>query len=66
MQENKSNNTKKVIFSFIGFLFFIGTIFGGNLKYIFDWSTAELIGYNLMSLISIFGGSYLFYLGIKK
>jgi len=65
-QKKKKGSTKKVIFFVIGVLLILGTLSGGNLKYIGDWSTSELVGYNVWSLIAIFGGGYLVYLGAKK
>lgn len=60
-------NTKKKSISFvIGALLVVGTLFGGNLKYIGDWSSAELVGYNVWSVVAILGGGYLVYLGLKK
>ena len=67
MEEQKKNGgTKKIIFIVVGILLILGTLAGGNLKYIFNWSTAELAGYNTWSLIAIIGGGYLIYLGRKK
>lgn len=65
-EQKKSSTTKKIIFFVIGALLIVGTLAGENLKYLTDWSTAELIGYNIWSLIAIFGGAYLIYLGAKK
>ena len=56
----------KNVLGVIGVLLIALPIVGGNLKYLTDWSTAELVGYNFSSLISIFGGGFLVYLGIKK
>lgn len=66
VQEKKGGFGKKTIFFVVGALFLIGTLAGGNLKSITDWSTAELIGYNTWTIIAIFGGAYLVFLGIKK
>ena len=49
----------------IGLLLIVGTLFGGNLKYITDWSSSELVGYNVWTLIAIIGGGYLCYWGLK-
>jgi len=65
-QEKKKGTAKKAIFFVIGALLIVGTLAGGNLQYITDWSTSELVGYNVWSIIAIFGGAYLIYLGIKK
>lgn len=65
-EQKKLSTTKKTIFFVIGALLIIGTLAGGNLKYLADWSTAELVGYNVWSLIAIFGSAYLIYLGAKK
>lgn len=56
----------KIVVVVIGALLILGTLSGGNLKFLSDWSTAELVGYNVWSLISIFGGGYLVYWGLKK
>ena len=55
----------KITAAVIGLLLVIGTLFGGNLKYIADWSSAELVGYNTWTIIAIFGGGYLAYWGLK-
>ena len=65
-EENKSSTTKKTIFFIIGALLVVGTLTGGSLKYLGDWSTAQLAGYNVWSLIAIIGGAYMIYLGAKK
>jgi len=57
---------KKTIFALVGAVLVVGTLLGGNLKYIFVWSTMEQVGGNIWSLISIFGGVYLVYFSIKK
>ena len=59
---------KKNFLGGIGILLIIGVVFGGNLRYLGDWSTAELVGFNLGSLLIILGGGYLAYwgLGMKK
>lgn len=49
----------KNILGVAGALLILGTLFGGNLSYITNWSTAELVGYNVWSIISIVGGGYL-------
>ena len=65
-EQKKSSATKKTFFFVMGALLVVGTLAGGNLKYIVDWSTSELVGYNTWSLIAIFGGTYLIFLGAKK
>ncbi len=65
-KQKKPSTAKKTTFFVIGVLLIIGTLAGGNFKYLADWSTAELIGYNVWSLVAIFGGAYLIYLGAKK
>lgn len=49
----------------IGLLLIVGTLFGGNLKYITNWSTFELAGYNIGALFAIIGGGYLCYWGLQ-
>ena len=58
--------TKKTIYFVVGVLLTVGTLKSGNLGYITNWSTAELAGYNSWTLISILGGVYLIYRGIKR
>jgi threonine/homoserine/homoserine lactone efflux protein len=65
-QEKKKGTTKKAIFFVIGAVLIIGTFAGDNLNHITDWSTGELVGYNICSIIAILGGIYLVYLGVKK
>ena len=65
-QEKKKGTTKKAVFFVIGALLIVGTLAGGSLQYITDWSTSELVGYNIWSIIAIFGGAYLVYMGVKK
>ncbi len=55
----------RVVLAAVGLVLVLGTLFGGNLKYITDWSSAQLIGYNAWSLVAIFGGGYLTYWGLK-
>jgi len=54
------------IFLFIGGVLVIRVFLGGNLQYLLDWSTAKIIGYNIWTIISLLGGSYLIYVGSKK
>ena len=65
-QEKQKGTTKKTVFLIIGILLLLGTLAGGNLSTITNWSTGELVGYNIWSIIAIGGGAYLVYLGIKK
>ena len=44
----------------------IGTLFGGNLAYLSDWSTPQLVGFNLWTIVSVLGGSYLAYWAFRK
>lgn len=50
----------------LGLVLIIGTIAGGNLKYLGDWSTSELVGYNTWSIIAVVGGIYLVYWAFIK
>ena len=65
-QEKKKSTAKKPILFVVGALLIVGTLAGGNLQYITDWSTAELIGFNAWTIFAIFGGAYMIYLGVKK
>ena len=60
------SHKKKTILTVIGLLLLIGTIGGGNLKLITNWSSAEMVGYNFWSIFSIIIGGYLTYLGFKN
>jgi hypothetical protein len=42
------------------------TIFSGQLKYLTDWSTPELWGYNLWTLLVILGGGYFVYFKVRE
>jgi hypothetical protein len=50
----------------IGLLLIVGTLAGGNIQYLTDWSNPELVGYNIWSLFALLGGGYMVYWGIKK
>lgn len=63
--EEKQKDYKKW-FIVAGLFLLILAIIGGNLKYINNWSTAELVGYNLFGVFELFGGIYLIYKGVKK
>jgi hypothetical protein len=64
-QEKKKRSAKRTVLFVIGALLIMGTLAGGNLKHIINWSTAELIGYNSWTIFAIFGGMYMVYLGIR-
>ena len=54
----------RVILVLIGFVFVIGTFAGGLDRFLLlaDWSTGELVGYNLTTIIlPIIGGVILYY-----
>ena len=48
----------------LGIILLIVFISGGN--YLTNWSTAELVGSNLVSLSELIGGIWLVYNGIKE
>ena len=50
----------------IGIVLLIGVISGGNYQYLINWSTAELVGFNFVTLLEIIGGVWLVYNGIKE
>lgn len=56
---------KDTILGAVGVLLVLGTVFGGNLQYLSDWSTGELVGFNVASLLSVIGGGYLAYRWFK-
>lgn len=47
------------------FLLFIAFT-GDNLKYITDWSTAELVGYNAWGVFLVGGSFFLIYKGLNN
>lgn len=65
-EKKRSGTTKKTATVVIGALLVIGTLAGDNLKTITNWSTSELVGYNMWSIIALVGGAYLVYRGFKK
>lgn len=48
----------------IGIILLIIFVSGGN--YLTNWSTPELVGFNLVSLAELVGGIWLLYNGIKR
>ena len=66
MQNDKMSSKKKTIFGIIGILLLIGTIGSGGLNSIGNWSSSELIGYNMSSIFAIVFGLSFIYLGFKK
>ena len=57
---------KKTIAGVGGLLLIVGTIFGGGWNYLADWSSAEMVGYNIWTLGALIGGAYLIYWSFKK
>lgn len=58
---------KRTIAGIVGLLLVLGTLFGGNLHYLSDWSSAQLIGFNGWTIVVLLGGSYLlYYAAVKK
>ena len=56
----------KTFLGFVGAVLIIGVIAGGNLNNLSDWSTGELVGYNVGTLVFLIGGGYLIYRAFKK
>jgi hypothetical protein len=56
----------KTFLGFIGTVLIVGTIFGGGLKDLSDWSTAEQLGGNTSTVLTVVGGSYSIYRAFKK
>jgi len=54
----------KKILPIIGLVLLLGFFLSGY-KYLNNWSTAELVGYNIWALIELFGGAYLLHVGFK-
>lgn len=59
---------KKNIIGFIGFALVIGTVFSGLDRFVslLNWSTAEIIGYNMSTIIFLAGGAWMIKYSIKK
>lgn len=55
----------KKILSVAGVLFVAWILIKGNLSYITDWSTPELVGYNVWTVIVIAGAGYIIYRVLK-
>ena len=56
---------KKIIITVVGVLLFLGTIAGGNLKQLSDWSNAQAIGFNIWTLFCLIGFPYIVFLQFK-
>ena len=52
----------------VGFLLILGVVLdlGNKISYLTDWSTGEMWGYNVFTLLSVFGGGYLIYYALRK
>jgi len=59
---------KKNIAGVIGLLLIIGTLAGGieRLRLLVDWSTPEIVGYNISTLMLLSGGAWLLYYGLSN
>ena len=66
MEQKNKSNVKKAVYLVLGLLLVLGISFGGNLKYIADWSSAEMIGYNTGAILGLLGGMYLLFLSTRK
>ncbi|MDO8669752.1 MAG: hypothetical protein Q7K65_05725 [Candidatus Buchananbacteria bacterium] len=55
----EQKETNKNILGILGLLLILGTL--KNITYIGNWSTAQMIGFNVWTLVAIFGGAYLAY-----
>jgi len=51
----------KNVLSILGILLVTYVLIGNNLSYITNWSTAELVGYNIWTVIVIIGAGYIIY-----
>ena len=56
----------KNIYGFIGFVLVIGTVAGGGLLRLGDWSSAEMVGGNVATLLMFLGGIALVVKAFKK
>jgi len=58
---------KKTILGVLGMILILGVIINSKeLIYLLVWNDAEILGRNIFTLFSIFGGGYFIYLGFKK
>lgn len=55
----------KKALSVAGVLLVTWILIKGNLSYITDWSTSELVGYNVWTVIVIAGAGYIIYRVLK-
>ncbi|MDD2890864.1 MAG: hypothetical protein PHE49_09555 [bacterium] len=63
-QPKKKFKILKIVVFVIGAIMFLGSL--GNLTHLGNWSSAELVGWNVGALISFFGGIGLCYWGVKQ
>ena len=56
----------KTFLGFVGAVLIIGVIAGGTFSELSDWSTGELVGYNVVTLVFLIGGGYLIYRAFKR
>jgi hypothetical protein len=56
----------KILLGIIGFIIIAGSINGGNWKYITNWSSSELIGANITTIIITLICIYLIINALKK
>lgn len=64
MNESKKSNSKTL--GVVGILIAIGTLYGDQVSYLNDWSTAEMVGFNIWTLLAVIGGFYLGYRAFFK
>lgn len=59
---------KRQIVGAIGFILFVSIFLGGfdRVLSLLDWSTAEIVGYNLFTLFSLIGGILMMKYSMKK
>jgi hypothetical protein len=53
---------------FVGFVLIVTVLLDGADRFssLFDWSTAEMVGYNFANLASIFGGAWMVHYSLRK
>lgn len=59
-------NMKNVTLGFIGFVLILLPLIGGNVKYLADWGSAELVGYNFFTVLCFVVGALLLKKYFKK
>lgn len=59
----KKSGTVQIV---IGVLLILGILSGGNLASIGNWSSSEMVGYNVFAIVALVGGAYLIRVGMRR